>query len=91
MNGFYQSKSPLDFFRFSICFFLAFGVPIVNLHFPLVFTHFEHMGAPDVRKETLQKSTFSTLGVTMSERCPLEGPKGGPRDPKSHPRDIKTC
>ena len=48
------------------------------------------MGAPDVRKETLQKSIFSALGETMSERGPLEAPKGVPRDPKRHPRDTKS-
>ena len=46
------------------------------------------MGAPDVRKVTLRKSTFPTLGVTMSERGPQEGPKGVPIDPKSPPREA---
>ena len=49
--------------------------------------YFERLGAPEVRKETIQKSTFKALAVTLSERGPLEGPKGLSRDPKSSPRE----
>ena len=48
------------------------------------------MGAPDVRKETLQTNTYSALDETMFKRGPLEAPKGDPRDPQRHPRDTKS-
>ena len=81
MNGFYQSKSTLLFSVFLSYFFFPSGPFLRTFILAWFLQYFERLGAPEVRKETLRKSMFPTLQEPMSERGPLEGPKGLARDP----------
>ena len=84
----FTSQSRLcSFLFFHHVFFFPSGPFLRTFVLAWFLQYFERLGAPEVRKETLRKSMFLTLEETMSERGPLEGPKGLARDPQSRPRD----
>ena len=84
----FTSQSRLCFFLvFLNVFFFPSGAFLRTFVLAWFLQYFERLGAPEVRKETLRKSMFLTLQEPMSDRGPLEGPKGLAGGPQSPPRD----
>ena len=84
----FTSQSRLRTFRvFQHVFFFPSEPFLRTFILAWFLQYFERLGGPEGRKETLRKSMFPTLEEPVSERGPLEGPKGLARDPQSRPRD----
>ena len=65
MHGFYQSKSTLHILCIANSFFLTSQDLLRTFISAWFLPHFERLGAPEVSKESVPKSTFPTLDETL--------------------------
>ena len=65
MHGFYKSKSTLHILCIANSFFLNSQDLLRTFISALFLPHFDRLGAPEVSKESVPKSTFPTLDETM--------------------------
>ena len=91
MHGFYQSKSTLHILCIANSFFLTSQDLLRTFISAWFLPHFERLGAPEVSKESVPKSTFPTVEETISERGPLEGPARKSRGTRKAPQGTSEA